>query len=133
MSARHFDLDHREIVVSVRADDGSGKLIILNLHVELGCVLNDVEVGQDVAAIVYDRTGAGAFGREHSPVAFLKNGVSDVNYAGADGFIDLDVVLFIRSDRWVGDGDRLDRRRVVLQNSLSASHDYSREQCREQS
>ena len=111
---------------------GGRILIVFNLHFEFGRVLNDVKVGQDVAAIVYDRTGARCSSEGKTSVAFLVNRVSDVDDTRTDGLIDLDVVLLIRSDGWVGDGNRLDRRGAMLENALSAGDDYAREQCREQ-
>ena len=129
LAARHLDLDDRHRSSSCRCQRPTGKLLVLNLDLELTGALDHVVVGEELTPFIYDRTRAGPFRRNRAPkLSDIRDW--DIDDAGADGPIDLDVVLFVRCDRRIGGWRLVQPTPLAFERALGASDDRAQSRLR---
>jgi hypothetical protein len=106
---RQIDFDDRQVVIAVAAYYPGRELLILYLNFELPGSLHYVKISEDVALLIYYRAAPAALRRKDSIESFLINGAGYIDDAGAESSIYFDVILFVGSNRRVGERHGLNR------------------------
>ena len=100
-TGRGIDLEHRQIAVGIRTDElGRVFLAAGEGDLKLSSIFNDVMIGEDVATLVDDGTRSSSLARYviEKEIPF-QHGAGDIDHAGRQPLVELDIVGFIISER----------------------------------